>query len=91
MTTHSDRYSELGPRALWFLENLDELDLAESCAGAERTEAAVARVRALHQPFPYSGQQLCAECCASAGQHPDSTPTSWPCPTISALDEEPDV
>jgi len=39
MTT---RYDRLSPRALWWLQNLDELDLAESCAGYEAT---VARVR----------------------------------------------
>lgn len=45
MTTHASRYSELSPRAHWFLENFDELDLAEFCAGSERTEAVLARIR----------------------------------------------
>jgi len=38
------RYDRLSPRACWFLENFDELDLAESCASFE---AALARVRKL--------------------------------------------
>jgi hypothetical protein len=52
------RYDELGPRALWFLQNFDELDLAEICASHEtaaakaqaalvRDQAALAQVRLL--------------------------------------------
>ena len=60
----TSRYDELGPRALWFLENFDELDLAEICASNEaaaaktqaalvRDQAALAQVRlhiAAHRP-----------------------------------------
>lgn len=45
------RYDDLPPRALWWLQNLDELDLAESCAAQE---AAIERVQAL-QPLPLDG------------------------------------
>ncbi|MFD9444974.1 hypothetical protein [Streptomyces sp. NPDC060001] len=42
------RYDDLSERALWYLQNLDELDLAESCAAGDRT---LDRVRAI-QPQP---------------------------------------
>ena len=45
------RYDDLSPRALWWLQNLDELDLAESCAAKE---ASLERVMAL-QPLPLDG------------------------------------
>jgi hypothetical protein len=44
----TDRYDELSDRARWFLENFDELDIAELCASKE---AAIERVRAHRQPF----------------------------------------
>jgi hypothetical protein len=44
------RYDNLSPRGLWFLQNFDELDLAEICAtseaAAERTQAALIRDQA---------------------------------------------
>jgi hypothetical protein len=44
------RYDDLSPRGLWFLQNFDELDLAEICAtseaAAERTQAALIRDQA---------------------------------------------
>lgn len=43
---------------------------------AERAEAALARVRALHS----NGYGLCDECTGSHG-------VPWPCPTIRALDQ----
>jgi hypothetical protein len=46
----TSRYDDLGPRALWFLQNFDELDLADICASneaaAERTQAALIRDQA---------------------------------------------
>jgi hypothetical protein len=45
------RYDDLSPRALWWLQNLDELDLAESCAAQE---ASLERAQAL-QPLPLDG------------------------------------
>jgi hypothetical protein len=46
----TSRYDDLGPRALWFLENFDEIDLADTCAtneaAAERTQAALIRDQA---------------------------------------------
>jgi hypothetical protein len=46
----TSRYDELGPRALWFLQNFDELDIADICAtseaAAERTQAALIRDQA---------------------------------------------
>ena len=45
----TNRYDELSDRARWFMENFDELDLAELCASKEasaaRAEAAIDRVR----------------------------------------------
>jgi hypothetical protein len=54
----TSRYDELSPRALWFLQNFDELDLADICATNEaaaakaqaaliRDQAALAQVRLL--------------------------------------------
>lgn len=53
-------YDELSPRALWFLENFDEIDLADICASSEaqaaqlvRDQAVLAQVRlhiAAHRP-----------------------------------------
>jgi hypothetical protein len=40
----TNRYDELSDRARWFMENFDELDLAELCANQE---AAINRVRHL--------------------------------------------
>lgn len=45
------RYDDLSPRALWWLQNLDELDLAEECAAAE---AKLERVCAI-EPKPLDG------------------------------------
>ncbi|MYS72371.1 hypothetical protein GTY88_18375 [Streptomyces sp. SID5926] len=45
------RYDDLSPRALWWLQNFDELDLAEECAAFETT---FERVRAL-EPKPLDG------------------------------------
>jgi hypothetical protein len=46
----TSRYDELSPRALWFLQNHDELELADICASgeavAERTQAALIRDQA---------------------------------------------
>jgi hypothetical protein len=33
------RYDELSPRARWFMENFDELDLADICASQEAAKA----------------------------------------------------
>jgi hypothetical protein len=45
----TDRIDELSPRALWFLQNFDEIELADICASQEASnqarEAAIARVR----------------------------------------------
>ncbi|GHC39984.1 hypothetical protein GCM10010348_79130 [Streptomyces anthocyanicus] len=38
------RYDDLSPRAQWWLQNLDELDLAEECAAFE---AKLERVRVI--------------------------------------------
>jgi hypothetical protein len=54
----TSRYDDLSPRALWYLENFDELDLADICAKSEaaaakaqaalvRDQAALAQVRLL--------------------------------------------
>jgi hypothetical protein len=50
--------------------------VADTVQRAERAEAAIARVRALH----VNGYGLCDECTGSHG-------APWPCPTIRALDE----
>jgi hypothetical protein len=59
----TSRYDELGPRALWYLENHDELDLADICASHEtaaakaqaaliRDQAALAQIRLLLTSSP---------------------------------------
>ncbi|WP_432130579.1 hypothetical protein [Streptomyces tendae] len=45
------RYADLPPRALWWLQQFDELDLAAECADYE---ARIERVRAL-DPKPLDG------------------------------------
>jgi hypothetical protein len=46
----TSRYDELSPRARWFLQNFDELDLADICAnneaGAAKAPAALVRDQA---------------------------------------------
>lgn len=60
----TSRYDELSPRARWFTENFDELDLADICANNEaaaakaqaaaiRDQSALAQIRlhiAAHRP-----------------------------------------
>ncbi|MFI6814449.1 hypothetical protein ACIBG7_18705 [Nonomuraea sp. NPDC050328] len=53
-------------------------------ARAEQGEAAIARVRALHAQKDYG--PYCWHC--SENDYPDYQ-TPWPCPTIQALDAEP--
>lgn len=47
---------------------------------AERAEAAIARVRALHSRWEYDAND-CSVCVDSYG-----TPRPYPCPTVAALD-----
>lgn len=35
----TSRYDELSPRARWFMENFDEIDLADICASQEAAKA----------------------------------------------------
>jgi hypothetical protein len=83
----TSRYDELSERARFFLENWDELDLAEMCASGEatarQTKAAIARIRTLHQQYRSvydDATDSCAHCNQISG---DVIP--WPCPTIDAL------
>ncbi|MGX1254133.1 hypothetical protein RKD48_006644 [Streptomyces ambofaciens] len=77
------RYDDLSPRALWWLQNLDELDLAESCASYEVT---LERVRQLHRPVEHRGQTICAECSAWGGDSTDNPPVDHDqCGTLKAL------
>jgi hypothetical protein len=50
----TDRYDELSERARWFLNNFDEIDLADICANNEtaatKAQEALARVRELAGP-----------------------------------------
>lgn len=41
----TSRYDDLSPRARWFMQNFDELDLADICAS---NEAAAAKAQAAH-------------------------------------------
>lgn len=78
MTDQVNRYEQLSPEARALLADFDELDLAEILAGAQ---AAIARVRALHQP---TGVVAAAE----FGNPPDCPtcgPNRWPCPTYEAV------
>ena len=80
----------------------DELDIADLCDAAGRlwnraraaesradaAEAAIARVRELHQPRPddYPGAvRYCSDCLRADEGNPD---IEWPCATIRALDGE---
>lgn len=77
------RYGDLSARALWWLENCDELDLAEACASYEAT---LERVRQLHRAVEYGGQTNCAECSAWDGQSTNNPPVAHDqCGTMKAL------
>lgn len=49
------RHDDLNPRALWYLQNFDEIDLADTCASqeaaAERTAVTIARVQNLRDKW----------------------------------------
>lgn len=57
---------------------------------ADRADAAIERVRALHHPVPspYGDRTICADCSGYGGDSCDNTPQSHPCPTIRALDSQ---
>jgi hypothetical protein len=81
----TNRYDGLSDRARWFLNNFDEIGLADICAAQEASnqtrDAANARVRALHHRNENTGD--CEHC--SEHDYPDYA-VPWPCPTIAALD-----
>jgi signal transduction histidine kinase len=54
----------------------------------ERAEAALDRIRALHQPVEYRGHTICAHCSAWGGNSTDNAPQPYPCDTIRALDPQ---
>jgi len=63
--------------------------LASATARAARAEAALDRVRALHQPLTRAGTTCCAHCSGWDGRfrcHGVVTP--YPCPTLAALDPQ---
>jgi hypothetical protein len=64
--------------------------LASATIRAARAEAAIARVRALHQPQPdgsgFSDGQQCRMCSQDGGDGYQYL-VPWPCPTIRALAE----
>lgn len=51
----TNRYDELSDRARWFLNNFDEIDLADICANNEtaatKAQEALARVQALAEQW----------------------------------------
>ncbi|MFE6103211.1 hypothetical protein ACFVQ4_25085 [Streptomyces laurentii] len=53
-------------------------------------EAAVERVRALHQPVtsPYDGRTICTDCSGYGTGSCDAPPQPYPCPTIRALEPQ---
>jgi hypothetical protein len=66
---------------------------ADAMAERDRLEAAVARVRGLHQPYQTEDRTQCDHCmelCHSRSGLSCDTPydAPWPCPTIEALDGE---
>lgn len=99
----TDRIDELSPRARWFLECFDEIDLADICASGEaaaaKAQEAITRVRALHQPDPdgRTGYQPDDDDTpgayggiAQACQECGSSDQAvrWPCPTLRAIDPQ---
>jgi hypothetical protein len=80
----TNRYNNLSPRALWHIQNFDEIDLAEICA---TQEAALERARSLHHPVDYYGTLICASCSAYDGQGTcDNSPCGYEhCPTLAAI------
>jgi hypothetical protein len=66
--------------------------LAGSHRRAEQAEAAIDRMRALHQPVQHMGQTWCSECSHRRSTGPKTY--EWvayiphPCPTIDAIEEQ---
>lgn len=74
-------YDDLSPRARWFVENFDELSIAEMLASHE---AQVARVKRLHEPYRSvydTGGNSCAHCNRISGYA-----VPYPCDTIKTLE-----
>ncbi|MFE1767241.1 hypothetical protein ACFW81_23860 [Streptomyces angustmyceticus] len=65
--------------------------LAAAHRRAEQAEAAIGRVRALHQPIQHMGKTWCTECSVRRSTGPKTY--EWvayiphPCPTIDAIEE----
>lgn len=54
---------------------------------AERAEATLTAVRALHAPVQYSKQTICGHCSGYGGGSCDNSPEPHPCPTVAVLDQ----
>jgi len=79
----TNRYDELSDRARWFLNNFDEIDLADICASQESSnqarEATIGRVRDV---LPFAEQVA-----ATSGPGPASAVRAVIDRLLAALDE----
>ncbi|WP_214103204.1 hypothetical protein [Acrocarpospora catenulata] len=64
------------------------LDLSQAKLG--RAEAAIARIRELHQPLKRAGIMICTECSGWNGSRCRGQVTPHPCPTLDAVEALPD-
>lgn len=102
MTDQPSPYDQLSDRARWFLENFDEINLADLCASKEaslarmRDRAEVAGVRAdqaeaaiarVRALHAPNDRGNCSARCYTAG----IAPAKSPCPTLCALDTPQDT
>ncbi|MGW4028214.1 hypothetical protein ACWEFL_02660 [Streptomyces sp. NPDC004838] len=69
-------------------------ELEKTTARAEQAEAALDRVRNLHQPVDHRGARICTECSSydPTSQTTDSTPVAYDqCATLAALNQPKDT
>jgi hypothetical protein len=85
-------YAELAEarEQLRLVDGMRRQDLDSAAAAiqrAEHAEAALARVRDLHQPMQRGPFTICGHCSGWDGRRCLGVVTDYPCPTLTALDE----
>ncbi|MEU8555927.1 hypothetical protein AB0C80_18325 [Streptomyces anthocyanicus] len=84
----ADRIDDLTARRNALCEELadQEVETVRQHERAQRAEAAIARVRALHRPVDHRGVLICAECSGYDGLSTDNSPCGYEyCPTLLAI------
>ena len=88
----SDRIDELSERARWYLQNFDEIDLADICASQEataaRTAATIARVQNLRDDLrEITGARYIADALDTILGAPTPDPAAGPTVTECAAND----